>query len=101
MTSSGRIRRSSPRRDFDQVGLTPARRGPEYFVSAIAARDGKSTLEGVQLGDRLVRAGDLTAHGAVPSAVLGAPHGRAGDRRARLLARNQHQGYIDAAVVEF
>lgn len=93
--------RDSTAHDLDQVGLTLARRGADYFVSAIVARDSKATVEGVQPGDKLVRAGDLSTHGAVPSAVLAALHGKPGDRRTLVVERNQHQIHIDAAVVEF
>jgi len=50
--------------DQNQVGLTLRLQAGEYFVAAVATRNGKPTVEGVQAGDKLVRLDGLEAKGA-------------------------------------
>jgi hypothetical protein len=96
-----RPQRNSRGRDLDQVGLTLARRGADYFVTAVAVRAGKPVLEGVEAGDALLQVGNLATHGARPSAVLMALHGNPGDHRTLVLERRHRRIQVEATVTEF
>jgi hypothetical protein len=93
--------RNSRGHDLDQVGLTLARKGADYFVTAVVTRAGKPVLEGVEAGDALLQVGSLATHGARPSAVLMALHGHPGDHRTLVLERRQRRIQVDASVTEF
>jgi hypothetical protein len=87
--------------DLDQVGLTLKSKGGEYFVAAIATQNGKSTLEGVQVGDKLLQIGALHTVNATWSAIFSAMHGKPGEIRTLLLERDTKQFTVQAKVVVF
>jgi len=64
--------------DLDQVGLTLKSNGGQYFVAAIATKNGKPTVEGVQVGDKLLQVGALHTDRATGAAILSAMHGKPG-----------------------
>jgi hypothetical protein len=87
--------------DLNQVGVTLAKKHGEYFVTAVAAHEGKPTVEGIQVGDKLLQIGALPAQGASSSAVLAALSGRPGDRRLLVLERDHKSLIVEARVTEF
>jgi hypothetical protein len=93
--------RNSRSHELDQVGLTLARKGADYFVTAVVRRAGKPVLEEVEAGDALLQVGSLATHGARPSAVLAALHGNPGDHRRLVIERHQRRIQVDATVTEF
>jgi len=88
-------------RGLDQVGLTLAREHGRYLVAAVVTRAGRPTVEGAQIGDQLLRIDALDTAGASSSAVLAALHGRPGERRHLVLARDHGTLGIDAPVTAF
>jgi len=87
--------------DLDQVGLTLESRSGEYFVAAIATKDGKATVEGVQAGDKLLKIDSLPTKGVTRSEILFALHGDPGDVRTLLLERNSRQFTVKAKITAF
>jgi hypothetical protein len=86
--------------DMDLVGLTlrPEADG-SYTIIGVAVKDGKSVLEGVEPGGKLLQVGDLKAPGATMGTVVDALRGNPGDVRTLLLERNGKQLTIDATVM--
>jgi hypothetical protein len=87
--------------DLDQVGLTLKFKKGEYFVNAIATQNGKSTVEGVQAGDKLLQIGALDTGTATWGAIFSAMHGKPGETRTLLLERDTKQFTVQAKVVGF
>ena len=87
--------------DLDYVGLTLLSRRGEYYVSGIADRNGRPAVSGVEVGDKLVRIGALTTHGAGREALFAAMHGKAGDVRSLLLERAGKRIQVQAHVTGF
>jgi hypothetical protein len=67
--------------DLDQVGLTLEANGGEYFVTAIATKNWKRTVEAVQVGDKLLQIGPLRTATATWGEISFAMHGRPGELR--------------------
>jgi hypothetical protein len=87
--------------DLDQVGLTFSFKGGEFFVAGIATRKGKPTVQGVQVGDKLVRIDDLATKGANWGSIFAAMHGKPGEVRTLLLERNGTPLRMKARVTAF
>jgi hypothetical protein len=87
--------------DLDQVGLTLRSTGSEYFVAGVVTQNAKSTVEGIQPGDKLLRVDGLPTDGATGSAVLSALHGKPGESRTLLLQRDSSRFTVRAKVVSF
>jgi hypothetical protein len=66
--------------DLDQVGLTRESDRGAFLVAAVAAKNGRPTVEGVRPGDRLMRIDALDTAGATWGAIYSALHGRPGGR---------------------
>ena len=73
----------------------------EYFVAAIVAQNGKATVAGVQVGDRVAQIGSLRVSGATRQIVFDAMHGRSGERRTLLLERQRKSWRREARVTAF
>ena len=88
--------------DMDIVGLTlrPEADG-SYHVIGVAAREGKALVEGVELGDVLIRVGDLAVTGATMGTVVDALRGEPGDSRDLELERDGKRFRIEAKVERF
>lgn len=84
--------------DLDQVGLTLKSKGGEYFVAAVAMQNGKPTVEGVQVGDKLLQIGALHTDAATRGAIFSAMHGKPGELRTLLLERDTRQFAVQAKV---
>ncbi len=87
--------------DLDQVGLTLKSENGQYFVAAIATQNGKATVDGVLVGDKLLQIGALRTATATWAEIFSAMHGRPGEFRTLLLQRNSRQFAVQAKVVDF
>ena len=87
--------------DLDQIGLTLQSKRGKYFVTAIATKNGKSTVEGVQTGDKLLQIGALQTGTATWGAIFAAMHGKPGEIRTLLFERDSKQFTVQAKVVGF
>ena len=88
--------------DMDVVGLTlrPTADGG-YDVIAVASINGKPSVEGVEPGDRLVRAGEVDASNATMGRVIDALRGAPGDIRTLILERDGRRFTVEARVERF
>ena len=87
--------------DLDQVGLTLTYKHGSYFVAGIATQDGKSTVENVQVGDKLLQIGDMPTSTSSWGSVFTAMHGRPGESRTLYLERNGKKFTSRATVTRF
>jgi hypothetical protein len=88
--------------DMDVVGLA-LRPEPDgsYSVIAVATKDGKPSVEGVEPGDKLLEINGLKATGATMGTVIDALRGTPADTRTLLLERNGKQFKVMAKVERF
>ncbi len=87
--------------DLNYIGLTLLSKRGDYYVAGVAIRDDRPTVKGVQVGDKLVRIGDLPTHGASRAALLGAMRGNAGETRWLELDRAGSRVQVQATVTAF
>jgi hypothetical protein len=87
--------------DFDQVGITLRREAGRYVVAGIAAKGGQPTVEGVELGDTLVRIDGYDTFGATMGRIYSLLHGRPGETRLLVLERGTNQLAVRASVTAF
>jgi hypothetical protein len=87
--------------DLDQVGLTLEARGGEYFVAAIVAQNGEPTVNGVQVGDKLLRIEALSTATATWGEIFRAMHGKPGELRTLLLERTSRRFTVQATIKAF
>lgn len=87
--------------DLDQVGLSLKATDGAFIVSAIATKNGKPTVEGVQPGDRLLRINDLDATGATWGRIYDALHGVPDDVRTLILERDGRKFTVRTTVTAF
>jgi len=87
--------------DLNQIGLTLRYERGEYFVEAIAAKDGRATVRGVSPGDELIRVGNLETQDATWGAIYDAMHGKPGQSRDLLLERAGQRFTVAAEVTPF
>jgi hypothetical protein len=87
--------------DLDYVGLTLLSKQGEYFVAGIAVRNGRPTVTGVQLDDKLVQIGSLPTHGAGREAIFAAMHGKAGEIRSLVFERAGARVQVQTRVTRF
>ena len=87
--------------ELDQVGLTFRYKDHSFVVAGIATRNGEPTVEGVLLGDRLIKVDQLDTRTATWGAVYDALHGKPGEARTLILERNGQRLAIDTRVTGF
>jgi hypothetical protein len=87
--------------DLDQVGLTLKFKDNTYYVAAITTQNGKPTVEGVRVGDKLLRVGEQKLEGATWGTIFTALHGKPGESRTLVLERDGAQVTIRAKVTRF
>ena len=96
------LRQSGPDpTELDQVGLTLTKRAGEYIVAAVATRNGKPTVDGVEPGDKLLRIDALETRGATKGAIYDALHGKPGDLRLLVLERRGVPRTVRVTVTPF
>jgi hypothetical protein len=87
--------------DLDQIGLTLALKDGYYFVAAIASKNGKPAVEGVQIGDKLLQVDDLQLSNSTWGAIFSAMHGKPGDMRILRMERNGETFTAQPRIKEF
>jgi hypothetical protein len=87
--------------DLDFVGLTLIFRHGEYFVGGIATRNGRPTVTGPQVGDKVIQIDGLQTHGASREAIFAAMHGKAGEIRSLVLEREGSRVQVQTVVTAF
>ena len=89
--------------DLNQVGVTLERRDGQqgYFIAGIASKDGRPTVDGVLVGDRLVKIDGLDVSNATRGAIFAALHGEPGSVRMLVLERDGQQLNLSAKVTAF
>jgi hypothetical protein len=89
-------------RDMDLVGLT-IRLGADgvYEVLGAAVAEGKTTVEGVKPGDRLIQIDALETTGATMGTVVDALRGKPGDIRVLILERDGQRLRVEARVERY
>ena len=89
-------------RDMDLVGLT-IRLGADgvYEVLGAAVAEGKTTVEGVKPGDRLIQIDALETTSATMGTVVDALRGRPGDIRVLILEREGKRLRVEARVERY
>jgi hypothetical protein len=89
--------------DLNQVGVTLERRDGQqgYFIAGVALKDGRPTVDGVVVGDRLVKIDDLDVSIATRGAIFAALHGEPGSVRMLVLERDGQQLTLPAKVTAF
>jgi hypothetical protein len=87
--------------DLNEVGLTLKAQAGEYIVEAVATKNGKATVDGVLLGDKLVRVDGLETKRATWGMIYDALHGKPGETRVLVLGRQANQVTVNATVTAF
>jgi hypothetical protein len=87
--------------DLDQVGVTLEKRGADYFIAGVAERDGKPTVEGIRIGDKLLQVDNLWLNGATRGAIFSALHGKPGTVRVLILEREGKRVTLRAETTAF
>jgi Aspartyl protease len=87
--------------DLDYVGLTLRFTHGEYFVEGITTQEGRPTVLGAQVGDKLVQIGKLQTQGASREAIFAALHGHAGETRSLVLERQGSRIQLQTTVAAF
>ena len=72
-----------------------------YFIAGIAQKNGKPTVDGVEIGDRLVQVNDLQLAGATRGAIFAALHGKPGSVRTLVVERDGKRLTLPAKVTAF
>ncbi len=88
-------------RDLNQVGLTLRFEHGEYFVAAVAKKNGRPTVDGVLPGDRLIQVDDLETRNATWGAIYDRMHGNPGETRRLLLERDGNRLTVTVKVTAF
>ena len=95
-----RQRESDPH-DLEQVGLTLESKHGQYFVAGVAIQNGKTTVEGIEVGDQLLQIDALRMNAVNRAAIYDAMHGKPGEVRNLLLERNGKRFRVPAKVTAF
>lgn len=87
--------------DLNQVGLTLKMQGGEYVVAAIATKNGKPTVDGVQPGDKLIRIDGLDTKRSTWGGIYDALHGKPNETRVLVIGRGANQVTVNTTVTAF
>ena len=87
--------------DLDQIGLTLTLKNGEYFVAAVTTQNGKPSIEGVQVGDKLLKVDALELRTSTWDAIFSAMHGSPGDIRTLHIERNGVPFIVRASIKAF
>ena len=85
--------------DLDTVGvIVGARPDGSYIIGGVVRRDGKDTVQGVEVGDKLVRIGNWEVKGATLADVLSALRGRPGETKTIILDRGGKEVTVERTI---
>ena len=84
--------------DLYQVGVTLEKRSEGYFITGIAEKSGKPTVDVVRVGDKLIQVDNVLLSGATRGAMFAALHGEPGSVRILVLERDGQQLTLPAKV---
>jgi C-terminal processing protease CtpA/Prc len=87
--------------DLDTVGLTLKNQGAAFVVVGIATKDGRPTVEGVEIGDNVIQIDGTKTKGATPGAIFAALHGRPGESRILTIERKGTEITTQVKVTAF
>ncbi|HEU5336422.1 MAG TPA: hypothetical protein VFU27_10680 [Terriglobales bacterium] len=89
--------------DLDQVGVTleTPDNAKGYFIAGIARKEGKPTVEGIHIGDKLVEIDGIPLQGRTRGGVLAALHGKPGTSRILTVVRGGTRVTLQARVTSF
>jgi hypothetical protein len=87
--------------DLEQVGLTLRKQAGEYTVAALATKNGRPVVAGVQPGDKLLRIDGLITKNATKGRIYDSLHGAPGEVRELVLERGGVQRTVRATVTAF
>jgi PDZ domain-containing protein len=76
-------------------------RNSGYFVAGIAEKAGKPTVNGLQVGDKLIQVDDVCVSAATRGAIFAALHGEPGSVRLLVIERGGQQLKVPAKVTTF
>ncbi len=69
-----------------------------YWVAGVVEKNGEPCVRGVQVGDRLIRIGELEVTGATMGTVVEALSGEPGTQRSLLVERDGRHIRVEAPV---
>jgi hypothetical protein len=89
--------------DLDQVGVTLETHATEkgYFIAGVSEINGKPTVDGIWIGDKLVQVDDLPLADATRGAIFTALHGKPGTVRMLILEKDGKQLTVPAKTSAF
>ena len=89
--------------DLDQVGITLENHNNEkgYFIAAIAEQNNMPTVEGLQVGDKLIQIDNLVVSDLTRGGVFTALHGKPGTIKTLILERNGKQFTLQTKTTAF
>jgi hypothetical protein len=87
--------------DLDSVGVSLIHRTGDYVVGGLVRRAGVVSARGVRVGDRLVAIDGRAADAMTRGEVIGALHGRPGERRRLTLQRGGRTLEVEAPVTAY
>ena len=87
--------------DLYQVGVTLEKRSEGYFITGIAEKSGKPTVDVVRVGDKLIQVDNVLLSSATRGAIFAALHGEPGSVRMLVLERDGQQLTLPAKVTAF
>jgi len=86
---------------FTGRDVTLEKRSDGSFVSGIAEKAGKPTVDAVRVGDKLIQVDGVLLSGATRGAIFTALHGEPGSIRTLVLERDGRQLTLPAKVTAF
>jgi hypothetical protein len=89
--------------DLDQVGITLETRDNEkgYFIAAVSEQNGKPTVEGIQIGDKIIQIDNLLVSDLTRGGIFTALHGKPGTARILILERSGKQFTVQTKTTAF
>ena len=87
--------------ELDQVGVTLVYRSGDYVIGGIARKAGRPTLDGLAVGDEIIRIDGQPTHGWSREQIWRALNGAPGDRHVLVTERGGKAIEISAEVAAF
>lgn len=87
--------------ELNQIGLTLRAHAGDYFIAAVAIKDGRPTVTGVRPGDKLVSVNGMLLKGATWGAIFRALHGVPGARSRLVLERAGKTISVTSSITAF